>query len=193
LLESVSCYVNGVADPFGDGTVQPPAPRTDELELEAVTADASAEDELVAPAAAAPAAGGIDALDAQLAAEQHAEALAAAILGETDPAPVAAAPIAEHAETRVSAEAWASLLSGVEVELSAELGRTDLALGDITSLTSERVLTLDQLVDEPVLVHVNGTPYATARLVVVDGEYGIEILEVMDQSALFGAASSLAA
>ena len=69
---------------------------------------------------------------------------------------------------------WTQLLSGVEVELSAELGRADLALGDITSLASESVLTLDQLVDEPVTVFVNGTRYATARLVVVDGEYGIE-------------------
>jgi hypothetical protein len=39
-------------------------------------------------------------------------------------------------------------------------------------------------------VYVNGTPYATARLVVVDGEYGIEILEVVDQAGLV---SSLAA
>ena len=76
------------------------------------------------------------------------------------------------------------LLSGVEVELSAELGRTDLALGDITSLAADSVLTLDQIVDEPVTVFVNGTRYATARLVVVDGEYGIEILEVVEQAAV---------
>ena len=36
-------------------------------------------------------------------------------------------------------------------------------------------------------VFVNGTPYATARLVVVDGEYGIEIIEVVDQGSLVGA------
>jgi flagellar motor switch protein FliN/FliY len=75
-------------------------------------------------------------------------------------------------------------LSGVEVELSAELGRTDLTLRDITSLATESVLTLDQLVHEPVSVYVNGTRYATARLVVVDGEYGIEILEVVEQDVL---------
>ena len=72
----------------------------------------------------------------------------------------------------------------MEVELSAELGRTDLALGQIASLVAESVLTLDQLVQDPVTVYVNGIAYATARLVVVDGEYGVEILEVADQGQL---------
>src|SRR5690606_23097525 len=87
-------------------------------------------------------------------------------------------------EQQQAADRWTQLLSGVEVELSAELGRADLPLGDITSLSSESVLTLDQHVHEPVDVYVNGTRYATARLVVVDGEYGIEILEVVDQGTL---------
>jgi flagellar motor switch protein FliN/FliY len=91
----------------------------------------------------------------------------------------------------VTATRWTELLSGVDVELSAELGRADLPLGDITSLDGDSVLTLDQLVNEPVTVYVNNTPYATARLVVVDGEYGIEILEVFDQARLV--AASLAA
>lgn len=74
----------------------------------------------------------------------------------------------------------AQLLSGVEVELSAELGRTNMRLGDITSLTRDSVFTLDQMVDEPVRVYVNGALFGTARLVVVEDEYGIEMLEVFD-------------
>jgi flagellar motor switch protein FliN/FliY len=74
---------------------------------------------------------------------------------------------------------WATLLSGVEVEVSAELGRTSMRLGEVASLSDESVLTLDQLVDEPVTVYVNGSLYATARLVVVENEYGIEIVEVL--------------
>ncbi|MCB0878463.1 MAG: FliM/FliN family flagellar motor switch protein [Thermoleophilia bacterium] len=131
---------------------------------------------------------GIDAYDEMLAAQERAEAQAAAALG-TGAAATAGAVAGGVADANVQAadaanaatERWTQLLSGVEVELSAELGRTDLTLGDITSLASDSVLTLDQLVHEPVGVYVNGTRYATARLVVVDGEYGIEILEVLEQ------------
>lgn len=75
---------------------------------------------------------------------------------------------------------WSQLLSGVEVELSAELGRSQMRLGDLSGLTDQSVLTLDQLVDEPLTVYVNGALYATARLVVIDDEYGIEIVEVIE-------------
>lgn len=86
---------------------------------------------------------------------------------------------------------WSQLLSGVHVDVTAELGRTDLALGDIASLVADSVLCLDQMVDEPLTVYVNGTRFATARLVVVGDEYGIEILQVMQQPQL--AASTIAA
>lgn len=95
-----------------------------------------------------------------------------------------AAENAAAAALSEGAQRWSSLLSGVEVEISAELGRTSMPLGDVASLVAESVLTLDQVVDEPIRVFVNGAPYATARLVVVDGEYGIEIVDVMESAAL---------
>ena len=76
------------------------------------------------------------------------------------------------------------------MELAAELGRTDLSLGEVAGLVDDSVLLLDASVDEPLVVTVNGTPYATARLVVVDDEYAIEILAVHGAESL---ASSLAA
>ena len=122
-----------------------------------------------------------------LAAQERAEAQAAAAIAANTAATamtnVAAAELPSFTEQSATGR-WTELLSGVEVELSAELGRADLALRDITALAAESVLTLDQMVNEPVSVYVNGTRYATARLVVVDGEYGIEILEVVEQEFL---------
>ncbi|MCW2960075.1 MAG: fliN [Thermoleophilia bacterium] len=192
LLESINSFVKGVADPFADGATLVPAvfdgPAMETLDMQGGAPK---------PAVAAPAAAsGIDDLDALLAEQELADAdlvptSAAAAVAAPVSAAVAAPAAASAPDTRHSAAHWASLLSGVEVELSAELGSTALSLGDITSLMSESVLTLDQLVDEPVTVHVNGTRYATARLVVVDGEYGIEILEVLEQPAFI--ATTLAA
>lgn len=198
LLESANCHVNGVQDPFGEH-VQ----RADELHGTSIGLEGDDAYELtpddgatqrIALETSSPEPSLLEQLDAELAAEEAMAAAERAALGAmaaaAPPAPPAA-PAAADDLVAANSSRWASLLSGVEVELSADLGRTDLALGDITSLNSESVLTLDQMVNEPVTVYVNGTPYATARLVVVDGEYGIEIIEVMEQAAPFVA--SLAA
>ncbi len=75
-------------------------------------------------------------------------------------------------------EQWSELLTGVDVTVHAELGNTIMTLGDATGLAPESIVTLDQETEEPMIVYVNGAPYATARLVVVDEYYGIEIIEV---------------
>lgn len=92
-----------------------------------------------------------------------------------DPEPQSAYANSEAAE---AGRSWQTLLSGVDVQVSAELGRTEIRMGELTSLTRDSVLTLEQHVEEPVVVYVNGAAYAHARLVDVDGEYGVEILEV---------------
>jgi flagellar motor switch protein FliN/FliY len=194
LLEAATALVNGVAesdeanDEPGMGSLRE-EPR---LEVDTATAGTATDQLNVAMAhghvpdaeleTAEPTYAGaqsLDTFDAMLA-EQETTATAIATAN-------AAGAADDHGATMQhlqSSRRWTQLLSGVEVELSAELGRADLALRDITNLSANSVLTLDQLVDEPVNVYVNGTPYATARLVVVDGEYGIEILEVVDQAGL---------
>jgi flagellar motor switch protein FliN/FliY len=158
-------------------------PAAETLEPDAVSAPV--EDVVLATAATAaqPAAGALDTLDAELANDAWIPPTPA---GPAPPAHVAA----PESLADVPADRWTELLSGVDVELSAELGRADLPLGEITRLDGDSVLTLDHMVNEPVTVYVNGTPYATARLVVVDGEYGIEIIEVTNQGGL---AATLAA
>ena len=189
LLESAGFHRRGQADPFAEGVVREEFLGTS-IGLEGDESYAITPSD--APTAPEPVSL-LDQLDAELAADEVRVANEREV---SAPAPVvpplaptsAPAPVVEQAQ----ADRWASLLSGVEVELSAELGRTDLALGDITALDTDSVLTLDQMVNEPVTVFVNGTPYATARLVVVDGEYGIEILEVVVEQGTL-TPSSLAA
>ncbi|MCW2923322.1 MAG: fliN [Thermoleophilia bacterium] len=222
LLESASCFTQGIEDPYLEDGSDPRVTGDGGLVLGAqlggmdddgsryelgdgVMGGETEDTGLVLAAAAiasgaddadAPSAGGsLEALDAMLAQQEQAErdaiaaieadarAARAGAVAETASANVAAAELPEFVDVDPAAR-WTQLLSGVEVELSAELGRMDLALGDITSLAADSVLTLDQLVTEPVGVFVNGTRYATARLVVVDGEYGIEILEVVEQPEL---------
>lgn len=103
----------------------------------------------------------------------------------------AASEEATSADLPISAPAqaqspWMQVLPDVEVELSAELGSTTMQLGEVAGVETDTVLTLEQLVDEPVTVFVNGAPYAKAKLVVVDDEYGVEILELLEHdTAIF--------
>lgn len=197
LLESAACFVNGVADPFAVEATFVPVGTELELGDAIELADGgnryelgdghlgeAGDGDLEFVGVDAVTGGRVEEFDAMLA-TQEAEAAAAlaANTAATAMSNVAAAELPNFAE-RSAAGRWTELLSGVEVELSAELGRADLALRDITALAAESVLTLDQMVHEPVSVYVNGTRYATARLVVVDGEYGVEIIEVVEQEFL---------
>lgn len=185
LLEAATSFVAGTVDTLDDA---PSVALADDQGVEEIVDDAAlAPGERVdAEVPAHATTSGLESFDAMLAEQEHAEA---ATVAAKAAAPAAAAEDARSMH-EATASRWTELLSGVEVELSAELGRTHLPLRDITSLNSASVLTLDQLVHEPVTVYVNGTRYATARLVVVDSEYGIEIVEVVDQTTL---ASTLAA
>jgi flagellar motor switch protein FliN/FliY len=119
------------------------------------------------------------------AAQQQAAAVEP-VAAAADPAVAAVGATARANQAAVHAASgapeWESLLSGVDVDVSAELGSTKLSLGTMTSLENGAVVTLDQGIDDPVDVFVNGTRYARARLVVVGDEYGIEILEVFDEA-----------
>jgi len=75
----------------------------------------------------------------------------------------------------------AGSLGTVRVRVSAELGRTHLPIGDVLNMPPGSVVQLDRLPTDPIDVLVNGRPYASARLVLVDGEYAVQIVKLMPQ------------
>ena len=77
------------------------------------------------------------------------------------------------------AEDLAEHLLGVGVRFWAELGRAELPLAEAVALGSGAIVDLDREPSEPVDVYVNGTRFATARLLVVDGEWAIRLEEIV--------------
>ncbi len=98
-------------------------------------------------------------------------------MGATSPG----ATLPGSAAVPASAAGMAGLLGDVQVELSAELGRTHMQLGEAAALQPDSVIVLDRVVEEPVVLYANGSPFAYARLVVVGDEYGVEICELIEQ------------
>ena len=64
------------------------------------------------------------------------------------------------------------------VELTVEVGRTRMTLGQTLALGPGSVVTLDRLADKPVDLLVNGRPIARGEVVVIDEEFGLRITEV---------------
>lgn len=71
------------------------------------------------------------------------------------------------------------LLYDVEMTLTAEIGRTKLAIHDVLDLSPGSVIELDRSAGSAADVMVNGRLIARGEIVVVDEEYGIRITEIV--------------
>ena len=74
------------------------------------------------------------------------------------------------------------LLMDVALEVSVELGRSHMSIGEILALRTGSVIELDKLAGEPVDVSINGTLIARGEVVVVDEKFGVRITEVVSRS-----------
>lgn len=98
-------------------------------------------------------------------------------MAELEEAPVdlAAEPQAEAPAPASRSNATIDLLSEVEIEVTVELGRRRLSIGEVTRLDVGSVVELDTLAGEPLVVYANGRQIATGEVVVVDGKFGVRI------------------
>ena len=72
-------------------------------------------------------------------------------------------------------------LSAVPIDLSVEVGRTRLTVGETLELREGSVITLDRMADEPVDVLVNGTPIARGEIVVIDEQFGLRLTHILTE------------
>ncbi len=72
-----------------------------------------------------------------------------------------------------------AFLADVEIDVTVELGRRRLSLGEVARLDVGSVVERDALAGEPLVVYANGRRIATGEAVVVDGQFGVRIQEVM--------------
>jgi flagellar motor switch protein FliN/FliY len=75
------------------------------------------------------------------------------------------------------------LLRGVEMDATAELGRTRMTVNDLLALRSGAVIELDRAAGGPADLLVNGRLIARGEVVVVDENYGIRITQVVSDAA----------
>jgi flagellar motor switch protein FliN/FliY len=73
------------------------------------------------------------------------------------------------------------LLLDVELPVSVSFGRAQLPLKDVIKLTTGSIVELNRAVSEPVEVIVNNCVIARGQIVVVEGNFGVRIQQVMSR------------
>ena len=73
------------------------------------------------------------------------------------------------------------LLLDVELPLSVSFGRTALKLQDAMKLITGSLIELDRSISDPVELLVNNCVIARGEVVVVEGNYGVRITEIISQ------------
>ena len=69
-------------------------------------------------------------------------------------------------------------LTEVSVEVSVEIGRTQMTLGEALALGPGSVVGLHRMAGEPVDLLVNGRVIARGEVVVIDEEFGLRVTDV---------------
>jgi len=78
-----------------------------------------------------------------------------------------------------------SFFGKIPVNVTLEVASTDIPLKDLMEVDTSSVIMLDKLAGEPLDVKVNGALFAKAEVVVMNGNYGLRILE-LTQTGLNG-------
>ncbi len=71
-----------------------------------------------------------------------------------------------------------SFFGKIPVNVTLEVASTEIPLKDLMEVDISSVIMLDKLAGEPLDVKVNGTPFAKAEVVVMNGNYGLRIVEL---------------
>ena len=71
-----------------------------------------------------------------------------------------------------------SFFGKIPVNVTLEVASTEIPLKDLMEVDASSVIMLDKLAGEPLDVKVNGALFAKAEVVVMNGNYGLRILEL---------------
>ncbi len=90
-------------------------------------------------------------------------------------------PPARHSSPRSDMPPTMELLLDVELPVSISFGKTEILMKDVLKLTTGSIVELNRGVNEPVEVLVNHCLIARGEVVVVEGNYGVRIQQIVNR------------
>ncbi len=74
------------------------------------------------------------------------------------------------------------VFKNIPVNLSVELGRSQISLKEVYELTEGAIIELERLVGEPLDLVVNGQIIAQGEVVAIDNNYGLRVTQIISQT-----------
>ena len=99
----------------------------------------------------------------------------------TAPTPAAAPATAPAAFSSMGTMKQMDALAGVQMEITIEVGRTSLPIGQLLQLQPGQIVELDREVGSPLDMFINGTLLAHGEIVVVDDLFGFRVTSVVTE------------
>jgi flagellar motor switch protein FliN/FliY len=81
-----------------------------------------------------------------------------------------------------------SRLSDIPMELSVEIGRTHMTVGETLDLRVGSVVALERQAGEAADLLVNGTAIARGEVIVMDERYGLRVTEILESNQISASA-----
>jgi len=85
-------------------------------------------------------------------------------------------PEGHSAEGRTPAQI--ALIGHVQVSLSAQIGTAEISVERLFGLKAGDEVVLNELLEAPVTLMLNGRPVARAELVAIDDHFGVRIVDI---------------
>lgn len=79
-----------------------------------------------------------------------------------------------------------SFFCRIPVNVTLEVASVQLPLGDLMKVGEGHVIALDKAVGEPLDIKVNGRLFAKGEVVMVNGKYGLRLVDILDEQVLSG-------
>ena len=91
-------------------------------------------------------------------------------------------PVVEPAAALPAPRQDLSFFGKIPVNVTLEVASAEISLKELMECDTSSVIVLDKLAGEPLDVKVNGTLFAKAEVVVMNGNYGLRIVELSGTS-----------
>ena len=84
-----------------------------------------------------------------------------------------------------------NILLDVKLQLTVELGKTELPIKKVLELTIGSIITLNKAAGEPVELYANGKLIAYGEVVVIEDNFGLRITHITDPARRLNSLSNL--
>lgn len=98
------------------------------------------------------------------------------------------APFVPSPASEVDSAANFRLLADVPIRLAVQVGSTAMKLSDLIELVEGSVVELDRQTHELLDITANGTLIARGEVVMVNGRFGVRVVDVVNTDPMIGSA-----